>query len=122
MSNCDKSIVVDEKPKRGRVKAIVDEKPKRRTVKAIHEQVFDEGRWWFRTEWSGQDKKGLTWAQEWLWEEDLKDNAVFLACVAKHPLKVGSPSFLLLLLLLLRAGKAEPRCPASLLGLKGRTL
>ena len=32
---------------------------------------------------SGRDKKGLTWEHEWLWEEDLKDNA--------EPMKVVCP-------------------------------
>jgi len=64
---------------------VVDHKLKQGKVKCIHEQVYDEGRWWFRTEWAGRDKKGRTWPHEWLWEEDLKDNTIFLAWVAKHP-------------------------------------
>src|SRR5438270_13144753 len=58
---------------------------KKHKVKAIHEQVFEEGQWFYRVEWAGHNSKGYSWEHTWQLEEDLGDCSVFQTWKSQHP-------------------------------------
>ncbi len=57
---------------------------KKHKVKAVHEQIFENGQWWYRVEWAGHNK-GYSWPHTWQIEEDFSDCSVFQTWKSQHP-------------------------------------